>query len=287
MITNALLGQTGRLGNQMFEYALLLGVASKCRYELAIPKLPDKPGRIVQYELKYLQVTARTLPKNPPITNQFHLRRYEFDPNVFKQPDGTDFYGGFQSERYFQHCEKLVRSEFRLRRDIDAWAQQEIAKYKEYDEVVALSVRRGDYLQHQPRFQLLNARYYEWAMSLLEEQLGSDCCYLIFSDDLPWCKANLKPQSESEFFYPKYPSHWHQLALMTKCDHHILAASSFSWWGAWLAKTAEQLVIAPDPWLGPRPSGKPENCEDVYAANWHRLSIADTQRAESPWYRAR
>ena len=114
-------------------------------------------------------------------------------------------------------------------------------------------------------------------MTLLEEQLGRDCGYLVFSDDFDWCRQNLRrPRangSESDLIYCKYPSHWHQLALMSLCDHHIVANSSFSWWGAWLGKNPRQTVIAPDPWFGPHKSGEQDNCEDVYAEGWQRLSV--------------
>ena len=105
----------------------------------------------------------------------------------------------------------------------------------------------------------LDASYYNpafsWAMNNIE-----GCKFVAFSDDIQWCKDNLP----SDFLIPESQSMFHDMCLMSMCDAHIIANSSFSWWGAWLADNSIQ-VIAPKNWFA---SEGPKNWDTIYCKNW-------------------
>ncbi len=109
--------------------------------------------------------------------------------------------------------------------------------------------------------------YYARASSALRERFP-DAVLFIFSDDLPWAKENLEHFSPVEFVELEGPYRdQEELMLMSACRNHIIANSSFSWWGAWLNPSPEKLVIAPRRW-GNDPTWTPV---DIYPDGWTRM----------------
>jgi hypothetical protein len=58
------------------------------------------------------------------------------------------------------------------------------------------------------------------------------------------------------------------LKIMTMCDHHIIANSSYSWWGAWMNPREGKKVIAPKKWFGPLLQ---KNTENIYCEGWTKI----------------
>ena len=83
--------------------------------------------------------------------------------------------------------------------------------------------------------------------------------FLVFSDDLEWCKNNLP----SGVLYSTASDQFEDMCAMTLCDSHIVANSSFSWWGAWLSNS--RCVIAPRAWFGPK---GPTDWSTIYGHGW-------------------
>jgi hypothetical protein len=100
--------------------------------------------------------------------------------------------------------------------------------------------------------------YYRTAIS----SFNPDAKFLVFSDDLQWCKTNFLGD---KFHFPDTQSDLVDLKIMTMCNHHIIANSSFSWWGAWLNPKQEKRVVAPSNWFGPELRLDPS---DVYCQDW-------------------
>jgi hypothetical protein len=91
--------------------------------------------------------------------------------------------------------------------------------------------------------------YYEKAFRLAEARLDQPE-YFVFSDDLPWARENLPAPRPATFVDANTQKAAHEdLRLMAACRHHILANSSFSWWGAWLGAQEGALNIAPRYWM--------------------------------------
>ena len=124
---------------------------------------------------------------------------------------------------------------------------------------VSLHIRRGDYLKLQHLHRVLTLEYYKKAI----KYFTSEHTFVIFSDDIEWCKSNIG----SYFKYVEYiqDEDYVELFLMSKCQHNIIANSSFSWWGAYLNTYKKKITIAPKKWFGPKGF---KNVDDLFLKNW-------------------
>ena len=148
----------------------------------------------------------------------------------FNSNDNICFNGYFQSYKYFQKNIDTIRNIFNI-------------NYKSFDDkTCAIHVRRGDYLAYPNVFEQLDMDYYHSAM----KEMKDDVKFLIFSNDIEWCKKQFSKFNNTEFINEIDP--YRAICLMASCDYHIIANSTFSWWGAYLSKT-ENTVIAPYKWF--------------------------------------
>lgn len=267
MITFSRLGRHGQLGNQLFQYAMLLGVAANTGYRVKIPwnlKGEKKRGLV---ELDRFRITSSHTKQIP--NNEYIERTFSFDPQVFLQPDDTDFVGYFQSENYFSHIRLRILEEFRFIPPIEHFAHTYMQENKIKENAIVVHVRRGDYLEHPELFQVLESEYYENAWKHWALPNNAQC--FVFSDDLMWCRNHLRLGKDMVFV--KTPSHWHDLAIMTLCNAFIISASSFSWWAAWLSQQPNKVVVAPTPWFpkdGPR--GR-YDMSTILPDAWYRMEV--------------
>lgn len=271
MITFSRLGFQGQLGNQMFQYALLLGVADRTGYEIRIPKTFKGRKKYGFVELKPFNITSKTLNVDHymrtcyNIFNKFVEQSHTFDPRVFEQPDNTDYSGYFQTEKYFSHVRDKIREEFRFDPGIENPTLEYIKSIRQ-GSIISVHVRRGDYLQTPQTFHVLSKDYFERVMD--HPELPQNKQFLVFSDDIPWCKENLKSKHRIDF--SPFSTHWQDMCAMTFCDAHIISGSSFSWWGAWLSHSRPNVVIAPYPWF---PAGSQWKSMDIYLDGWIRERV--------------
>ena len=242
MISFRNLGSLGRLGNQMFQYAALKGIATHHQTDYSFPldtllhqcfEIPYKKSIIIQPQIKE--------------------RFYEFDPELFSYTEG-DLYGFFQSEKYFSHIETEIRKDFTFC-DIIYKPCLHYRKHILSTETVALHIRRGDYLTD-PNFVLLDLDYYHQALEYFPELE-----IMIVSDDIEWCKQQFRG---NQFRFSLSDNQFIDLCLMSLCDYHIISNSSFSWWGSWLAKSKR--TIAPQKWFTGEYSDW--NTKDLYLPEW-------------------
>ncbi len=168
--------------------------------------------------------------------------------------------GYFQSEQYFKGYEKEVKHFFSLPDNIINSVKE---KYKNELEknTCAVHVRRGDYLNLPNHHPAQSINYYMKAI----KQMPEDSVFLIFSDDIPWCKESF-PNIEDKFIFIEGNKDYEDLLLMSLCKNNIIANSSFSWWGAWLNGNSDKKVIAPSKWFGSANSNN--NTVDLYCENW-------------------
>jgi hypothetical protein len=262
MITHKSIGYSGRLGNQMFQYATLKSVSLKTGFKCFLPDhLSIKPDGLfdftnnkwIEYKLDLLdgfQLTCEitdTLPKNEYIEKHF-----TFNPDVFNILDNTSIDGYYQSYRYFEKYENEIRNEFQFKPEI---LQKCISKISKYSNPVSIHVRRGDYVAH-PNYWIVTPEYLQKALNYFTDQ---EYTFLVFSDDIEWCK-NIFPEG---VIYIEGNNQFEDLCMMSLCDHNIIANSSYSWWGAHLNQNPNKKVIAPSNWFIP---SKPLN--DLYPNNW-------------------
>lgn len=274
MITFSKLGSYGQLGNQMFQYAMLLGVAARTGYEVAIPRRYTGQKKRGLVEFKPFQISAKPLMPIRRKFNTYHEKSLEFDPGVFEQPDFTDYLGYYQSEKYFSHVEETVRKEFQFDPAIESYVANFLKPLRKEGYLIAVHVRRGDYLENPQTFHVLSTEYYGRAMN--HSALPENKVYVVFSDDRSWCQRYIPPLVPGKHvLFPSFKSHWHDLCAMTLCEAHIIAASSFSWWGAWLCHNRPNVVIAPDPWF---PKGSKLKNKDQVPDDWIKMPVYNGER---------
>jgi len=234
-----------RLANQMFQYAALKGIAKNRGYDYCIP--PSKYQGVtdeweehqlfVPFKLDTINIlNVQYIDFDRPTINE---SGFNFDKNLFDEcPDWVSLLGYFQSEKYFKNVKSDLRKDFSFNNDILDPCMDAICSI---ESPISLHVRRTDYVTN-PNHTTLGFEYYEEAL----KQFDSKRNVLIFSDDTEWCK-NQKIFESDRFYVSEGQTNYADLCLMTLCEDHIIANSSFSWWGAWLAE--DNRVVAPSGWF--------------------------------------
>jgi hypothetical protein len=255
------LGNLGRLANQMFQYASLKGIATHRGYEFCIPpkevfgqKDPMVNKDLNLYDIFDIETTNKIeLTKSPILQERVHT----FDEELFINcSDNIDLFGYYQTEKYFKHIEDEIRSDFSFNLELHDKCSEFISSLS--SEVISLHIRRGDYITN-PNHPVQSIEYYEKALELLP----NDVSVLVFSDDFKWC--NEQPIfNDDRFMIAQESSVDADLCMMSVCNYHIIANSSFSWWGAWLADS--QKIIAPKNWFGGQCIDK--DVKDMEFGNW-------------------
>lgn len=250
MITYSQLGKNGRLGNQMFQYGTLFSVGFTRAHQIGIPK--------DQTLSKVFKLQSAQYVSNFDNKLFFKEEGFSFDPKVFLVPDNTELFGYFQSGRYFNHCEDVLRKEFEFLEHINEEANKFLQKFGDVP-LCAVHVRRGDYANLSHYHTNLGSEYYVPACSLVYQN-APNIHFLVFSDDPEWCRQSFK---DERFTIVETQDVGLDLCIMSKCHAHVIANSSFSWWGAWLSKSSA--VIAPKQWFGPQ---GPKEWNSVYQQGW-------------------
>lgn len=275
------LGSNGRLGNQMFQYAALRGIAANRGYHWVIPEpktygdsnygLFDCFTMVNVKEENFGYVDSQSI-----ATNCFHFNKNFFD----NCPDNVNLHDYFQTPKYFSNIENQIREDFSFKDDILNPCKEII---DEIENPIFLHVRRGDYVNHQYAHPLCPIQYYEKALTYFDQSQT----VLVFSDDIEWCKQQ-KFFDDDRFMLSEYAerySHtadtndgrqnslipYFDLCMMTLCSGAIMANSSMSWWGAWLIETPTRPIIYPRPWFGER--YKDYYMDDLFPENWIQLEI--------------
>lgn len=264
MISFNTLGNMGRLGNQMFQYSSLKGIARNRGFDFCIP--PPAMFGMYDSNVKNSDSTIYIFPKLNPDSIQMtsntvrHEESFSFDSDLFDNcDDGIDLVGYFQNRKYFENIEDEIRNEFSFSDEVNDLCSGYVEDISHKNKLISLHIRRGDYLYLSDHHPPLEMSYYERSLQKVEDNIP----VLIFSDDPKWCKEQ-ELFSSDRFLVSESNSSVYDLCLMTMCSHHIIANSSFSWWGAWLSKSEN--VIAPKQWFGPMLNQ--HDTSDVYCPGW-------------------
>jgi hypothetical protein len=260
MITCNTIGKNGRMGNQMFQYASLAGIAKKNNFDYGVPF--SNKGTTEHDHFCLPDCFKNLKAKDSSSYNGHRLldTNWVFNPGFFNIGDGTDLCGYFQTEKYFKDYKKEIKDEFTFKDDIIESAEKLFDMSKE--KTISLHIRLGDYVGLQNHHPICTVEYYKQALLLLPDDLQ----VLIFSDDIEMAKNILNKEfSNKNFYYLDTKNKFVDLYLMTKCSYHILANSTFSWWGSWLADSYE--TIAPEKWFGIASHIQGKH-HDIYCEDW-------------------
>ncbi|MCW1912692.1 alpha-1,2-fucosyltransferase [Luteolibacter sp. GHJ8] len=257
----------GRTGNNLFQYALGRVLAEKHGVPLVMDgSWFDPPGWASVSCLRRLGLKAEIRQRSPFMARALRRltgRHYwelagfpvlkespvdlRFAPRFLEAPSSVVLMGYFQTHLYFAGFEDVLRDE--LRTDRLPWqdATRRVADLMEPVPSVAVHVRRTDYVGN-PDVDVCSLAYYRRAMDLLRSQIAG-ARFFLFSDDPAWCHDQLGGDDAEVCALPEAQGDpLHDLHLMSRAKHHIIANSSYSWWAAWLGKKQGQRVLMPDLW---------------------------------------
>lgn len=252
------IGNLGELGNQMFQYAAIKGLAAKHNRDFMIAPR-EIFGKYYYKQLRSNLYDCFSIECKQGISNfQIHKERYfSFDVETFENPpkDDVDLSGFFQSDKWFNHIAHEIKTDFKFKDEFLTPSLQVRNQFT--DEVIALHVRRTDFITNTNHV-VQDISYYSKALELFPKE--SDV--LIFTDDPEWCKKQ-SLFSGDRFYISESSGPYVDMCLITLCDYIAIANSSFSWWGAYLSKAKK--IIAPSLWF---PETNPLNASDIYCENW-------------------
>ena len=265
----------GGLGNQLFMYAC--GLALACRRQA--PLLMDvgvlaseqyRPFGLGVFKLRAQAADARLVRQirgfgDSKLSREwFHVRRslglahnpgyvrehgWRFDAQVLAAAAPCYLKGHWMCERYFADHAAEIRQDLTFREPPTGRNAEIAAEIAACANPVSIHVRRGDYLAggNAAIYASLGRAYYQQAVSEISSRLERPR-FFCFSDDPQAARAELDLPEDTVFIDHNGSAGHEDLRLMTLCRHHIIANSTFSWWGAWLAGGPEQIVVAPRQW---------------------------------------
>lgn len=235
---------TYRLGNQLFQIAAAVALADANNDTVSYP------------EWKYANYFCGDFTTVSGTYDNRHISDFHYTSIPYKPNMGINGY--FQSEKFFQNSIKKIKRMFDIKMSEDFC---EIHGFDKSKKQIGIHIRRGDYVGLQEFHPLQSVEYYTTAIDIIKSKIGDNVQIVVFSDDLDWCKT----QFSEDYLYPDV-NDIETLFMMTHCHHYVIANSSFSWWGAYLCKNKNSIVVAPKIWFGPTYAHF--NTKDIYCKNW-------------------
>jgi hypothetical protein len=293
----------GGLGNQLFQYAAARSLADRLACEMTLDlrglaENGDRPYQLDLYQTRCAIADAALLNTLPPWRSShsrrmrsriaqcmpglyaypvFWPRDFSYDARFERIERPVFLVGYWQTEKYFAWNRPSLLQDLQLRTPLDS-SHPVLTRILSTNSA-ALHVRRGDYISNPAAADFhgtSDMAYYAAAVADLVKR-QSDVELFVFSDEPEWARANLKLDLPTHIVDAHSPEQGHlDLELMRHCRHHIIANSSFSWWGAWLCVSAGQHVYAPRRWF--RDPGV--NTSDVIPPRWQLVGQGEGQEGK-------
>ena len=260
----------GGLGNQMFQYALGRNLSlihnTPFKIDLSYFEGQNQSGRTLRIDgfktilseatpkeiNAYCSPLQKLLDKIRPESKRRRVVETEvsFNPQILKRAHAY-FVGHWNNEGYFKASEQTLRKDFEMKKRFGSPAKKIAEQIASKPESVSVHIRRGDYVSI-PKIaavhRTLPLSYYEKAIKIILEK-APNAHFFISSDDINWARENFPKNYPTTFISSPEISDYEELMLMSLCKRHIIANSTFSWWGAWLNLNSEQIVVAPKEWF--------------------------------------
>ncbi len=276
----------GGLGNQLFQYCAGRALALRRGVDVSLDVRDYDRANAFKVGLGHFNVQTVPAERLPvgredgtvkallKVVKGGALRSYREAPLGYDEafgglPDETHLKGYWQSERYFADFEDQIRDDLRIV-TLPSQKNVEMLAGIQRCNAVSLHIRRGDYVSN-AKFNAAHGtcdlEYYARAAAFVAQRAGDPVIYA-FSDDPAWVAENLRLPYEMRFVgHNDGDTNYEDLRLMLACQHHIIANSSFSWWGAWLNPSVEKIVAAPTQWFDDPNKTNP----DILPESWHRV----------------
>lgn len=285
----------GGLGNQMFQYALGRSLAIKnntvLKLEISeLEVLKDRKYLLDNFNIKAEMATSEEVMS---FTNSNSLRNlifkfqnklfskkyyekpivieqyYHFDENILRVHNNSFLKGYWQCERYFLEYKDQIQSDFTVKNKPNEVNAKMIEKIQKCN-AVSLHVRRGDYVSNKSTnvyHGTCSIEYYRKCIDYINKKVNNPV-FFVFSDDYEWTKRELP--IKGEVYYMEHNSTetpYEDIRLMYNCKHFIIANSSLSWWGAWLGRNKDKIVLAPQKWF----NNSENNTKDILPKSWIKI----------------
>jgi len=253
----------GGLGNNLFQIACAYSYSLKNNKELVLvnEKFGTTHNSLDSYKNNFLRNVDFVSNLNISGFNSYNEPEFKYNeiPDI---ENNVLIQGYYQSEKYFKEYSNEVRKLFLCPQE---YIDEIKNKYKNLllKNICSIHVRRGDYLNSPDHHPQQDMNYYMKAI----KKMPKDSVFLIFSDDINWCKNNF-PDLPEKFIFIQGDSDYEDLLLMSLCKNNIICNSTFSWWGAWLNENSEKIIIAPEKWFG---NAYNVDMSDIYCENWIKI----------------
>lgn len=284
----------GGLGNQMFQYAVGRSISLRNRQKLKLDISSFKEYKLRKYSLACYNIQAeiasekeilrykegsfylinkvvQKIVKRKLWDNSYYLKEkyYHFDPSVLNLKGNVYLFGYWQSEKYFLDIKEIILDDFVLKKPISFLTKDYLNKILNTC-ATSIHIRRGDYVNNpitNKYHGTCSINYYKKAINIILEN-NPETVFYIFSDDLQWAKDNFDFIQNTVYVELNDPTlDYEEMYLISQCKNNIIANSSFSWWGAWLNRNPDKIVIAPKTWF----KDDSININDLIPTNWIQL----------------
>jgi hypothetical protein len=271
--------QVSGLGNQLFQYAAGVYYAKQLGADVRVAVHPPQasfsfgyarpfllPQFTIPVPLQPLGIEDRLVLTDKPqfqaaakawraakrirVALETVAQRYHFQPDLGVAGARTVYLVGYwQAWRITQAIAPELRDHLRFRQPAEGRNREVLETIRGTQTPVSLHIRRGDYTLAAEGSIALSLDYYRKAIEKVRVRYP-DAKFFVFSDDIAWSREHLPADLPAVFVDHNDDMTSHEdLRLMSACSHHIIANSSFSWWGAWLNPAPTKMVIAPKHWL--------------------------------------
>ena len=287
----------GGLGNQMFQYAIGKSIALHHNAELKLDlkffntNHRDKSITKRNFQLCVFNINGPfatdkevfKLTRRTPVywldkilnrimgcrPTYFIEKHYGFDNTISAKHPPVVLEGFWQSEKYFVQFKQEILRTFKFSSLLNSTSVAFLEKIKSVN-AVSIHVRRSDYVtvaKNTHTYGACSIEYYQEAVALIKRKV-SNPVFFVFTDDYEWVRHNLIAQGNFILVEGNIGDNsWMDMCLMSNCKHNIIANSSFSWWGAWLNKNVDKMVIAPQNWY----KNPDFDTKDIVPQGWIRL----------------
>ena len=285
------------LGNQLFQYAAGRAIAYRSGAQLRLDISSFDLDNLRSYRLhhynisaniadseeidKFLWLAKRPIPfarrimqrwdkTNSPYRRRLITEKYfHYDESIRRVKAPVYLKGYWQSEKYFKEIGNILRRELIPKKAPDL-LNRSILEQIDRTCSVSLHIRRGDFVADSNTNKyhgVCPLSYYDAAIQLMAQHFEQPQFY-VFSDDMEWARTNLSVTFPVNFIdYNGQDGDYADLYLLSRCKHHIIANSSFSWWGAWLSSNPNKQVVAPQKWF----ADADLDIRDLVPDSWIRL----------------
>lgn len=267
----------GGLGNQMFQYAAgraltlargeplhvdVAGLGGIGTRQFELPRIfrcvaeiasADEVRRTLGWQAAPIVKRILARPELAALRGRSFVvePHFHFWQGIRSVPASAYLHGYWQSEKYFSDAIATLLADFSFRQPMSevnaVWAEKIDRRA-----AVSVHVRRGDYVSNSKARAFhgyCSVDYYRAAVGLIAERVSGPE-FFVFSDDIAWARENLDIGFPCHYVdHNRGAESYNDMRLMSLCQHHIIANSSFSWWSAWLAASPSGIVIAPKQWF--------------------------------------